>query len=623
MGHAGTMLIRIGGGGGESDSGTAGDGEVKLPDTGSVDHPPPVVGLTVVPATMMTAVSAQAAAAAPAAASVDPVKLSIFTHRFMSIAEQMGRTLQRTAVSTNIKERLDFSCALFGPTGALVSNAPSIPVHLGAMSEAVRWQLRLNDGGKALNDGDVLVTNHPAYGGSHLPDITVITPVFGGAGETKRIIFFVASRGHHADIGGITPGSMPPFSQSLYQEGAILTSTKLVTGGKFHTEEISRQLTEFPDQFPDEFYAEFADKSKEDGDGSSGLVMSSEFLVCFFFVFVLFCFCFLFFLFPFPHFLLPILKIRTSTPTICSSTGRGAAAGVSGTRRLADNLSDLRAQVAANARGVALVAGLVAETPGGIDGVVRYMGWVEEAAEGAVREALRGVAHRVRATAARAAAAAGAAAPPAGDDQLVVVRADDAMDDGTQISVEIRIDPVKGSAVFDFSGTGLMVRGNTNAPVAVTRSAVIYCLRSIVDRDVPLNEGCLNPVEIVIPEGSILAPATDAAVVGGNVLTSMRVTDVILAALGACAGSQGCLNNVTFGTETSGYYETIAGGAGAGPTWHGQSAVHSHMSNTRITDAEILERRYPVVLRRFAIRKGSGGAGKFRGGEGVVREVEC
>ncbi|KAL3620953.1 5-oxoprolinase [Castilleja foliolosa] len=443
----------------------------------------------------------------------DVVQLSIFNHRFMGIAEQMGRTLQRTSISTNIKERLDFSCALFGPDGGLVANAPHVPVHLGAMSSTVRWQL--DYWGENLNEGDVLVTNHPCAGGSHLPDITVVTPVF----NKGELVFFVASRGHHAEIGGVTPGSMPPFSKAIWEEGAAIKAFKLVEKGVFQEEGISK------------------------------LLLSSN------------------------H-------------------------NISGTRRLQDNLSDLHAQIAANQRGISLIKELIEQY--GLETVQSYMHHVQVNAEGAVREMLKSVASKGSA----------------------IIEEEDSMDDGSVIHLKLTIDPEKGEAFFDFSGTSPEVYGNWNAPEAVTAAAVIYCLRCLVDVDIPLNQGCLAPVKIYIPPGSFLSPSDKAAVVGGNVLTSQRVTDVVLTAFQACACSQGCMNNLTFGDETFGYYETIGGGSGAGPTWDGTSGVQCHMTNTRMTDPEIFEQRYPVVLRRFGLREGSGGVGVRRGGDGIVREIE-
>jgi 5-oxoprolinase (ATP-hydrolysing) len=346
-----------------------------------------------------------------------------------------------------------------------------------------------------------------------------------------QIVFFVASRGHHADIGGISPGSMPPHSKSLSEEGAAIVSFKLVKNGVFDEQGITKLLTEVP------------------------LAVSS------------------------------------------------AAPGVVGTRNLRDNLSDLRAQVAANTRGIALVAALIQEYS--LSVVQSYMGHIQSNAEAAVREMLVGFAQQQK------------LATPVG-----TVHARDQMDDGTPICLAVTVDCTDGSAIFDFEGTGPQVFGNTNAPPAVTRSAIIYAIRCMVTRDIPLNHGCMAPITVKIPEGSLLSPSADAAVVGGNVLTSQRVTDVVLKAFSAAAASQGCMNNFTFGDAGMGYYETVAGGAGAGPGWHGRSGVHTHMTNTRITDPEILERRYPVVLHQFRLRQGSGGDGRFKGGDGVVREIE-
>ncbi len=453
---------------------------------------------------------------------VDPIQLSIFSNLFMSIAEQMGRMLQKTAISTNIKERLDFSCALFDPQGNLVANAPHVPVHLGAMSEAVQEQIRRCP---ELRPGDVLLSNHPAAGGSHLPDITVMTPVFDG----KSIIFWVASRGHHADIGGISPGSMPPDSHCLAEEGAAILSFTLVQDGVFREKEISQLL-------------------------------------------------------------------------LAPGRGDGAAEGISGTRRLADNIADLKAQVAANQKGIDLIEEMVAAH--GLEVVQAYMHHVQEAAEEAVRASL------CRLSLQRNMA------------EEESIEAEDFLDDGSPIRLRLTIDRRRGSAVFDFSGTGIELWGNLNAPRAVTQSAILYTLRCLVEKDIPLNHGCLLPITLKIPQNSLLDPSPEAAVVGGNVLTSQRVVDVILKAFGVAAASQGCMNNFTFGNSRFGYYETIGGGAGAGPNWHGQSGVHTHMTNTRITDPEIMERRYPVLVREFSLRRGSGGAGKYRGGNGLVRELE-
>ncbi|KAI9183555.1 hypothetical protein H9P43_004473 [Blastocladiella emersonii ATCC 22665] len=382
------------------------------------------------------------------------------------------------------------------------------------MQDAVRFQIR---NFPEMRDGDVIVANHPACGGSHLPDITVITPVF----HDGKIIFFVASRGHHADIGGISPGSMPSNSTELWQEGAAITGFKIVEAGVFQEKGIT-ELLMAPGKYP----------------------------------------------------------------------------GCSGSRNLADNLSDLRAQVAANHRGITLCKQLIAEC--GLRTVHAYMEFIRANAENAVRELLKQTAAKYGPR----------------------LHAKDFMDDGSPIELTVTIDPATGSATFDFSGTGPEVYGNFNAPLSITYSATLYTLRAMLDSDIPLNQGCLGPVTFYIPSGCLLSPSKDAAVVGGNVMTSQRVVDVVLRAFNYCAASQGDCNNLTFGNDSFGYYETIAGGAGAGPGWHGRSGVHTHMTNTRITDPEILERRYPVVLRQFSLRKGSGGAGKWRGGDGVVRELE-
>ncbi|KAI5926966.1 5-oxoprolinase [Camillea tinctor] len=460
---------------------------------------------------------------------VDPIMLSIFGHRFMAIAEQMGRALQKTSVSTNVKERLDFSCAIFDATGGLVANAPHLPVHLGSMSTCVRTQAKIWEG--KLKKGDVIISNHPSYGGTHLPDITLLMPAFNEKGD--KILFYAASRAHHADIGGITAGSMPPHSRELFQEGAAIKSEKIVSEGKFNEERITELLYKEPAQYP----------------------------------------------------------------------------GCSGTRCLADNINDLRAQVSANQKGISLIEGLIEEY--GEDTVQFYMVNIQHNAELCVRNLLKQVYKRFEGK------------------ELSAI---DYMDDGTPIKLRVTIDPDKGEAVFDFAGTGPEVYGNVNAPEAITYSAVIYCLRCLISDDIPLNQGCLKPIDVRIPPRSLLSPSNGAAVVGGNVLTSQRVTDVIFRAFEACAASQGDCNNLTFGfggnlsgekeVRGFGYYETIAGGSGAGPYWEGTSGVHVHMTNTRITDSEVFERRYPVLLREFSIREGSGGRGQHRGGDGVVRDIE-
>ncbi|KAL3462378.1 Hydantoinase B/oxoprolinase-domain-containing protein [Aspergillus heterothallicus] len=460
---------------------------------------------------------------------VDPIKLSIFGHRFMSVADQMSRMFQKTSVSTNIKERLDFSCAVFSPDGKLVANAPNVPVHLGSMEYAVRYQHEQYSG--KLKPGDHILTNHPLAGGTHLPDITIVTPVWDKEGT--RIIFYVASRGHHAEIGGIAPGSMPSNSKLLYEEGAMTMGFKVVSEGRFDEEKVRKFLYDEPASY----------------------------------------------------------------------------AKCSGTRTYNDNVSDLKAAIAANHKGATLLEGLVAEN--GLEVVHFYMDAIKRTAEIAVRELLMKIGK---------------------ENNGAPLRFSDFMDDGTEIKLEIRIDPATGSAVFDFTGTGHETFNCLNAPKAIAHSAIIYVLRALINMDIPLNEGCLAPVNVIIPEGTLINPSGHAAVCAGNPITSQRITDVVLGAFQACAASQGCCNIISFGmggldengvdVPGFGVGETICGGSGAGPDWHGTSGVHVHMTNTRITDPEVYELRYPVVLRQFSIREGSGGKGKFQGGDGVIRELE-
>jgi len=435
----------------------------------------------------------------------DPIRLEVFGNRFMSIAEQMGAVLRNTSVSTNIKERLDYSCAVFDADGGLVANAPHIPVHLGAMAETVRC---VRAAFADLEPGDVVATNDPAAGGSHLPDVTAVTPVFAGGGGPA---FFVASRGHHADIGGITPGSMPAESRSLEEEGVLLRPFRVVRRGHFDEARLRRELggARHPARSPD------------------------------------------------------------------------------------DNVAELEAMVAANRCGAQLLTALVAEH--GLSVVDTTMRQLQQAAAGKVAREIARLPDGVHAFA-------------------------DSLDDGTQIRAAVTI---RGERMcIDFAGTGPAVAGNLNAPRAVVQAAVIYVLRALVAERIPLNGGCLDPVEIRVPAGCLLDPPAGAAVVGGNVETSQRVVDVLLGALGLAAASQGTMNNVAFGDARYGYYETIGGGAGAGDGWHGASGVHTHMTNTRITDAEVLEARHPVRLREFALRRGSGGNGRFRGGDGLCRSYE-
>ncbi|OBZ77981.1 Uncharacterized protein C11D3.14c [Grifola frondosa] len=444
----------------------------------------------------------------------DPILLTLFANRFMSVAEAMGRSLQQTAISTNIKERLDFSCALFAPDGDLVANAPFIPIHLGSMSFAVKYQMNLH--GKTLKPGDVLMTNSPYAGGSHLPDITIISPVFDT--QSNKIIFFTASRGHHADIGGILPGSMPPTSTTIFEEGANILSFKIVSEGIFDRNGLIDYMITKPSQYP----------------------------------------------------------------------------GSSGCRNLRDVESDLKAQIAANHKGIQLIQAIVDDY--GLETVQEYMYHIRANAESSVRSLLKDVAKR------------------AGSNVLTSI---DYLDDGSPISLKVDINEEDGSAVLDFEGTGCEIRGNLNAPISVVHSAVIYCMRAMLDVDIPLNAGCLVPLTVNIPDGSLLSPSRTAAVCGGNVLH---------------LPAQGCTNNLTFGAGGKdhdgknvtgwGYYETIAGGSGAGPSWHGTSGVHTHITNTRIGDVEILERRYPVIVHQFGLRTDSAGHGQWNGGEGVVRELE-
>ncbi len=435
----------------------------------------------------------------------DPVMLEVFGRLFSSIADQMGSTLELAAHSVNIKERLDFSCALFDGDGLLVANAHHIPVHLGAMGASVRTLLR--DVGDRMRPGEAWASNDPFHGGSHLPDVTVVNPVFLGQ---DRPVFFVANRGHHADIGGMSPGSMPPEATSLAQEGVVIHALRLVKGGRLQDRAIHAALTEGP--WP--------------------------------------------------------------------------------ARNIKERMSDLRAQVAANQAGRVQLEALARRY--GWPTIHAYMGHVRDRAASAMRRLIRQL--------------------PDG-----VHRFEDRLDCGARIACAIEVHGDR--CIVDFAGTAPQLSGNLNAPPAVTTAAVLYAFRAMVDEPVPLNEGCMEPIELRLPPGSLLDPHPGAAVAGGNVETSMRVCDVVLGALGALAACQGTMNNLNFGAESWSYYETICGGAGAGPGFHGAHAVHTHMTNTRITDPEVLEHRHPVLLERFAIRRGSGGEGRWRGGDGVVREL--
>ncbi len=447
--------------------------------------------------------------------SVDPVMLEVFNNLFMSIAEQMGLRLENTAYSVNIKERLDFSCALFDAHGSLIANAPHLPVHLGSMGESIKTVMRENAG--RIRPGNVYMLNAPYNGGTHLPDITVITPVFDDAGE--RILFYVGSRGHHDDVGGITPGSMPPDSKVVEEEGVLIDNFLLVDEGGLREQETIALL-------------------------SSG---------------------------PYPA------------------------------RNVAQNMADLRAMIAANEKGVQELRRMVEHF--GLEVVYAYMRHVQDNAEEAVRRVI---------------------------DVLKDGEFAYEMDVGAVIRVKIAIDKQARSATIDFTGTSAQLPSNFNAPAAVCMAAVLYVFRTLVDDDIPLNAGCLKPLEVIIPEGSMLRPRYPAAVVAGNVETSQAITDALYGALGVMAAAQGTMNNFTFGNERHQYYETLCGGSGAGVLsstrgepqgFDGTDAVHTHMTNTRLTDPEVLEWRFPVRLESFAIRRGSGGKGRWRGGDGVVRRV--
>ncbi|EIJ36626.1 hydantoinase B/oxoprolinase family protein [Thiothrix nivea] len=436
----------------------------------------------------------------------DPIRLEIFNNLFMSIAEQMGFVLEQTAVSVNIKERLDFSCAIFDPDGNLVANAPHMPVHLGSMSESIKAVISSN--AENMQPGDVYMLNDPYHGGTHLPDITVVKPVF--AENRREIIFYVATRGHHADVGGITPGSIPPQSRTIDEEGILLTNVKLVEGGRFREAEIRALL----------------------------------------------------------------------------------ASGTFPARNIDYNIADLKAQLAACARGEAELKRMIGQM--GLVTVRAYMRHVQDNAEESVRRVISKL-HD-------------------GSFQYE-------MDDGSLVCVQITVNAENRSATLDFTGTSPQHPGNLNAPTAITRAAVLYVFRCLVADNIPLNEGCLKPLNIIIPEGSMLNPQYPAAVVAGNVETSQYVVDALFGALGIMGAAQGTMNNLTWGNEHHQYYETLCGGAGATANADGASAVHTHMTNSRLTDPEILETRFPVRLEAFHIRPHSGGRGKQRGGDGVVRKT--
>ncbi|MBE7385322.1 MAG: hydantoinase B/oxoprolinase family protein [Leptolyngbya sp. SIO1E4] len=450
------------------------------------------------------------AIASDATSTPDPVRLEIFNNLFRAIAEEMGVTLQNTSTSVNIKERLDFSCALFDAEGQLVANAPHIPVHLGSMGESV--QSLISAHGAHLRPGDVYALNNPYNGGTHLPDVTVITPVFWDQTDSQTRSshpqFYVASRGHHADIGGITPGSMPPQSTTLAEEGVLIDNFLLVDQGQFREQALRDLLTNAP--YP--------------------------------------------------------------------------------ARNVTQNIADLQAQIAANVKGAEELRRLVAHQ--GQATVQAYMSHVQNNAEACVRRVI---------------------------DRLTAGSFTYPLDDGSQIQVKIDINYAQRSATIDFTGTSPQRPTNFNAPAAVCKAAVLYVFRTLVDDDIPLNAGCLKPLHIIIPPGSLLNPQPPAAVVAGNVEVSQAIVDALYGALGVMAGSQGTMNNLTFGSDRYQYYETICGGSGAGPAFDGTDAIHTHMTNSRLTDPEVLEWRFPVLVERFEIRQGSGGAGAHRGGHGIRR----
>jgi 5-oxoprolinase (ATP-hydrolysing) len=446
---------------------------------------------------------------APAALDIsaaDPVTLELFNRRFMGVAEAMGAALERTAHSVNIKERLDFSCALFDADGGLVANAPHMPVHLGSMGASVR---AVRDRHPVLRPGDAFALNNPYAGGTHLPDITLVMPVFLNA-DAPSPTFFVAARGHHADVGGVQPGSMPPFSTTIGEEGVLLDALPVMRAGRFLEAE-ARAALDQP---------------------------------------------------PYPA------------------------------RRPDQNIADLKAQIAACQAGAASVTAMIAAFGG--ETVARYMGFVQDNAEAGVRRAIG----RLR------------------DGQARIP-----MDGGGEIVVAITVDAEAGEATIDFTGTSATLASNFNAPTAIVDAAVLYVFRTLIDDDIPLNAGCLKPLRIITPAGSMLAPSPPAAVVAGNVETSQHIVDALYAALGVMANGQGSMNNFTFGDASRQYYETLCGGTGATADAPGADAIHSHMTNSRLTDPEVLERRYPVRLEAFGPRPGSGGVGQRRGGDGARRRL--
>ena len=439
-----------------------------------------------------------------ASTKADPILLEVMSNRFMSIADQMGATLANTSWSVNIKERFDFSCAIFDGQGDLVANAPHVPVHLGSMSDSIKTVMQQN---LSIAPGDAFMLNSPYNGGTHLPDVTVVTPVF----VAGKPAYWLGSRGHHADIGGRTPGSAPPDSRHIYEEGVLIDNVQLVSAGTLCEREAIDVL----------------------------------------------------------------------------SSGRYPC------RNISQNMADLKAQIAANETGRRELLRMVDSY--GAEAVTAYMGHVQANAEQSVRAVIAGLKN-------------GSFVYP--------------MDTGQQIKVALTIDQDSGRACVDFTGTTAQHPGNYNAPFAVSRAVVLYVFRMMVGKNIPLNEGCLKPIDIIVPENSMLNPAYPAAVIAGNTEVSQAACNALIGALGIMAGSQGTMNNFVWGNAEFQNYETIAGGTGAGPGFDGCDAVQTHMTNTKMTDPEILESRFPVRLRSFAIRRGSGGAGRYRGGDGALRRLE-
>ncbi len=438
----------------------------------------------------------------------DPVRLEIFNNLYQFIAEQMGIVLKNTAMSVNIKERLDFSCAIFDACGSLVANAPHIPIHLGSMSHSIRSLIK--DKKDFIKPGNIYLSNNPYNGGTHLPDVTIISPVFLDNHNSTQPIFYVASLGHQADIGGITPGSMPPYSGTIEEEGILFDNLLLVESGVFQENSVKEILTNH--KYP--------------------------------------------------------------------------------ARNIEQNIADFKAQIAANNRGLQELQKMVDKY--GLETVQNYMQFVQDNAEESVRKVIDVLK----------------------DGEFTIQ-----LDNEARIRIKISINQSDRTAIIDFTGTSPQLNNNFNAPFAVTQSVVLYVFRTLVKAAIPLNDGCLKPLQIIIPEGCMLNPIYPSAVVAGNVETSQNIANCLYGALGMMAASQGTMNNFTFGNDKYQYYETICGGSGAGTNYHGTDAVQTQMTNSRLTDPEVLELRFPVLLESFSIRKNSGGQGKYNGGNGVIRKI--